>query len=306
MRKTLLLMVFWAACAALHGQVPGNPFELVPRLPADQRAALLTTAGATAAAARPDNPFDLIAATTVREAAAIAAPAKPVKKAKPKPIFPTENYRKFLFGTTMFSLLLLTLLVTLFRGTIAKVYRAVFNDNMLSQAYREREGGGGAAFFIVYSLFFVSAGLFVFLVLRKYGVPIFASHFLSLLACIGGVLGVFMAKHLLLRLLGSIFPLGKELRLYSFTIMVFAIFMSLLIFPVNLLLAYGAEEWGGNLVYLSVALAISVYLLRSVRALFIANKYLLSDKFHFLLYLCAVEIGPAMVLYKLFADYVQV
>jgi hypothetical protein len=50
-------------------------------------------------------------------------------------------------------------------------------------------------------------------------------------------------------------------------------------------------------------LIILFYISRQLRGLFIAMPYIFSYKFHFLLYLCTIEIAPLAVLYKFFQPY---
>ena len=41
------------------------------------------------------------------------------------------------------------------------------------------------------------------------------------------------------------------------------------------------------------------YIFRSLRGLFVAGRFLAFHKFHFLLYICTVEIAPVLILIKL-------
>ena len=120
---------------------------------------------------------------------------------------------------------------------------------------------------------------------------------------VGIVCLIFIGKHLLLFIVGYIFPIQKELGLYNFTIMVFGIISGLLLLPINIVIAYVPMEIGKVVVYLSLGAIIAIYLFRIIRGLSIGSKYLVLHKFHFFIYLCTVEILPVIVLLKILDNY---
>lgn len=276
------------------GQEGDNPFELKPRL------SLPALKEDSAVAAPTGNPFDLVAPTsaTARPEPAIEPPqAAPDKTSSPPS--PMTSYRRFLLIANLTLLLSLTILVTLFRGQVAKAYRAFLNDNILSQLQREREAGGGTPYYFFYGLFLLNAGLFVFLLARHYGMDFSPNYWKGLMYCTGGVAGLFLAKHVILNFLAFVFPVKKEVRLYGFTIIIFSMMLGFFLVIANLFLAYAPEKASQLAIYGAYAGIGAAYLFRSLRGLFIANRFLLFHKFHFLLYICTVEIAPVLVLAKL-------
>ncbi|MCO6476358.1 MAG: DUF4271 domain-containing protein [Phaeodactylibacter sp.] len=269
-----------------------NPFELSPRLS-------LPDVEEDSAATDTGNPFDLVAP------AGPPAPRNPeIKKTAPKeapapPALLQSRYRAFLLITNIGILLLLAILLTLFRGQAGKAYRAFLNDNLLNQLQREREAGGGLPYYLYYAFFMVNAGFFLFLLARHYGLTFSGNPWHGLLYCIGGVAGIFLAKHLLLGYLAFVFPIEKEARLYSFTIIIFSIILGFFLLLINLLLAYAPADTVQWILYAAYTGIGITYLFRSLRGLFIGNRFLLFHKFHFLLYICTVEIAPVLVLAKL-------
>ena len=275
-------------------QGDSNPFELSPRLsvpPPEED---------SAAAAGTGNPFDLVAPVEQAERPKPAVSPLPAGRKTVPASAPVKNsYRTFLLITNIGILLLLTVLITLLRSQAGKAYRAFFNDNMLSQLQREREAGGGLPYYFFYGFFMINAGFFVFLLARYYGLSFSNNDWVGLLYSIGGVAGLFLAKHLLLGFLAFVFPIGKEVHLYSFTIIVFSIMLGFFLVIVNLLLSYSPEDTTQLVLYGAYAGIAATYLFRSLRGLFIGNRFLLFHKFHFLLYICTVEIAPVLVLAKL-------
>ncbi len=270
-----------------------NPFELSPRLS-------LPDVEEDSAAADTGNPFDIIAPVNppVGRGPEIKKTAPKERPAPPAPL--QSRYRTFLLITNIGILLLLAILLTLFRGQAGKAYRAFLNDNLLNQLQREREAGGGLPYYLYYGFFMINAGFFLFLLSRHYGFNFSGNHWYGLLYCIGGVAGIFLAKHLLLGYLAFVFPVEKETHLYSFTIIIFSIILGFFLLLINLLLAYAPADTVQWILYAAYTGIGMSYLFRSLRGLFIGNRFLLFHKFHFLLYICTVEIAPVLVLAKLF------
>lgn len=299
--STILFLFSFLVFSKITAQNNGNPFELIPRL----KQSNLKPKDTTSTVAK--NPFDIVAANKT----ASTPKKKPVVKKKPSKqsdsfkitsnsaITKDRSFRTFLLFAILLSLVILTLLITFFRPNFIKASRALLNDNILNQLYREKESGAALPYYILYGMFFFNSGIFLFLFLTHNGLSIANTHFTTLLFGVFGVFGLFISKHILLSLLGFIFPISKEIRIYSFAIMIFSIIIGLILLPINLFLAYGPESLTKFVFYLSFAAIGIIYLLRSLRGLFIANKFFLFHKFHFLLYICTVEIAPVLVMIKL-------
>jgi hypothetical protein len=284
-------MVLWLG---LNAQSE-NPFELVPRLPEP-------VAEEEAKVDEPKNPFDIVsppggqrAARNRRNEEAVV----PVIETPETPEALEGPFRRFLFGLFFALFLFLAVNVTLFRGFLQKTYRSFFNDNMLSQVHREQGAIVQLPYLALYLFALVNFALSIFLLTRFFEIEILGeSVWYQYGVILLGVLAVFIGKHLLLKILGWVFPIGKVLRVYSFSIVVFSIVLGLALFPLNLLFGYGPDGLQGFWVYSILGVVGIVYAFRTVRGVFTAGSYLAMHKFHFLLYICTVEIAPLMLLIK--------
>ncbi len=294
--KKIISTLILASCLwqGIFAQQSSNPFELTPRLetigtPFEQPTVVSS------------NPFDLVAPT--KESTA-APTKKAVRPAKPK-ISKEGAYKRFLFISLMITLLLLTLLMTFLRPFFQKVYSAFGSDNMFNQVYRERESIGLTPFILLYILFFLNAGLFLYLVLDHYKIAVANTHLLGWLYCTGAIVVIFVAKHLIVSIVGAVFPIQKETRLYNFLIIIFSVIIGLVLAPVNVLLAYGPDHIESYLFYFALGTLGLIYLFRYLRGLAIANRFVAFHKFHFLLYICTVEIAPVFFLVKLLLNQIK-
>lgn len=284
---------------AAQAQNADNPFELKPRLDA--------VAAGDSAEIIPvsNNPFDIVKiAKSTQPAKGTGFVIRTENRSKQLTAKEKEtNYRRFLFVTILIMFIILTLIVTIFRILIEKIWKAFINDNLLNQLHREQSSGLAVAYFILYLLFFINGGLFAFLATRYFNITISGFNVYALLLCMGALAGFFIAKHVVLWFVGSVFPVGKEVDAYQFTIMIFNIVTGLILVPVVLFIAYAPVSTTKAVLYGAFVLLGLIYLFLYLRGLFIASRFIAGNKFHFLLYLCAVEIAPILAILKIATTY---
>ncbi|MEQ8705153.1 MAG: DUF4271 domain-containing protein [Phaeodactylibacter sp.] len=290
---TGVLLVFAVSPAAAQA----NPFDLTPRLSAKAKAdTLLGTTPVTG------NPFDIMPAQPNETSSERILPP-PDAGFSSKPVVTIDSrYNRVVFITMVAGLLLLTILITLFRAQLGRAYRAFLNDNLLNQLQREREGGGGLPYYLFYGLYMVSAGFFVFLLTEYFKVPVTDSPLRSLLFCMFGVALFWLGKHLLLTFIRLVFPVEKEVRIYNMTLVVFNLILGVFLIIGNGLFAYGPQTMKMPLLYLLLTVIAGVYLFMFLRSLFSVGRFVSFHKFHFLLYICTVEIAPILILVKLLIE----
>lgn len=284
-----------------------NPFDLLNRIGAEN---LLVTKDSSSRGTiykrRSDNPFEQYRGD-VRSAAQVAAEqhAKPrvnriLQPELPTPKVPKKYSASFLFGLLLGVLILLAFTSTVYRYYIDKIFRAFFNQNILTHLHREHGGPNLIPFLMLYAIFIVVAGVFVYLSIAYFGggTPL-APTWRWVLYCIGGVMAIVLAKHATIGFLALVSPAWRELRFYNFNIAIFHQVIGLTLLPLVLALAFAPSNLTSALIYIGLALMVLAYLFLYFRGLLIGSKYLVFNKFHFFVYLCTVEIAPAFILAKL-------
>ena len=204
----------------------------------------------------------------------------------------------FVFWLTLFSLIILAIVLNTQKSTLPNLFKSLTNENILKMNKREESGGTSAVYLLLYSIFFLGFSAFMYLVFA--GLELFSSGIISWFYILLGLITIYLCRHIAMYILGTFFPVGKESSLYNFTIISFNLVIGLVLIPINLLLAFGPESFSNGLMYTGLIVFSLVFLLRLLRGLFIAIPYLASNTFHFLLYLCAFEIAPILLLYKEF------
>lgn len=106
-------------------------------------------------------------------------------------------------------------------------------------------------------------------------------------------------RHLLLTFIGFVFPVKKEMDRYQFLMVVTGISMGLFIAPVNIFFPYLNEEWKQIFILVTFIFIGFILLYHYLRGLTLGVRFIGSHQFHFLLYICTVEIAPVLILVKL-------
>lgn len=291
---TILTLVLLPVGSMLSAQESGNPFEIKPRL-----GQMPESTGPAAANMPTGNPFDIVA-PAAGEVAGPASEAVAPGPDGPDALQPPPPLDGFIMASLLFSFLVLAVLVTLYRPYFQKVFQSMSNDNMLSQTHREYERGQVVPYLALYGMFFLNSGILVFLLIKRvFQIQVSYSNILLLLGCIAAVALAFLLKHFLLSFISSIFPVGKEVKLYNFTIMIFSIFLGIGFLVGNVALGLAGQRLQFYLMILLAVFIGLVYLLRSFRGLLIGSRFIPLYVFHFLLYICTVEFAPVALVAKL-------
>lgn len=245
---------------------------------------------------RPDNPFEIAPPpeTTVNQPAQPEGPLLIRRDGNPDVL----DARGRTLGIHLALLVVMALCWIFFRPLLAKIYRSVLNEGLFSQLYRERQNGRLGLFLPNYLLFFATAGFFVYLVGQAFEWLPSDRPWVYWRQFAGVVAGYYLAKHIVLWLLGLLFPVREPVSKYSFLIMLFGIIIGMVLIPVNLLISYAPTSATQLMVYLGIGLVVLLYLLRAGRSFLLTASFLPVGALHFLLYICAVEIAPLLIAFR--------
>ncbi|MFN0013171.1 MAG: DUF4271 domain-containing protein [Saprospiraceae bacterium] len=294
-KPLLWVLLACSLSSSVAGQRSANPFEIVQRLPASLRNKSLLPA------ASPDvayNPFNIVSHAI--PGAASSGTSATASAFLSMEALPTGNDMSDteVFWYLVVLLAFLSFAITAKRTIVGKVWRGFLNDNALTIAQKESSGLiGSTPYYLLYANFLLNAGTFIFLIARHFAPKNFNNPgFLLLCLALAG--GLILSKHIVMNFLGWLYPVAAEVRRYNFLILVFNCVLGLFLVPFNFLIAF-ARMYGDFMVFWTLALSGMFYIYRALRATAIGSKFLSGNLFHFFLYLCAVEIAPAIILIKL-------
>lgn len=117
-----------------------------------------------------------------------------------------------------------------------------------------------------------------------------------------GITGISLIKILIERLVGSLFEIDKLIDSYLFQKTSYKNFNGFVLLITNTLLLYIINPTK-NIIIGIVALLVLINLIGFMTSFKNHQKTVTNNLFYFILYLCALEIGPYLILYKIIVEY---
>jgi len=154
---------------------------------------------------------------------------------------------------------------------------------------------------LCYINFVVSTSTFIYVCYSAFTIPeaFKLDLYFKLLFGIGVLT---LSKILLERLIGSLFEIDSIIDNYLFQKTTYKNFTGLLLLPVNCIIIYTLEP-SRTLIYTIISLVALINIIGFMDSFKNHQNLLLNNIFYFILYLCALEIGPYLILAKLIIDF---
>jgi hypothetical protein len=209
-----------------------------------------------------------------------------------------------------YSILLLILFYALLRNAFPKyfndLFRLFFRTTMKQRQIREQLMQTPFPSVLLNSFFVISAGLYLSFLIDHYQLNPLGNFWLLFLYCVIGLTGLYLMKYLGLKVIGWVFNRKEAANSYLFVVFIINKMAGLLLLPFLVLLAFTS----GNL-YM-VALTLSYIALagllayRFILTYTVVRNQVRVNPFQFFLYLCAFEIAPLLLVYKLLLIYFRI
>lgn len=122
----------------------------------------------------------------------------------------------------------------------------------------------------------------------------------NLLALFVGLISlIILSRRIFLKGAGWLFDLSSLTSTYLLTISLFNRSLGVLLIPIGLILAFAKGQWLSIVAVIGLFLMALFYLFRFIRSSSEIRYFIKLSKFHFILYLCAFEIMPILILWKI-------
>lgn len=198
-------------------------------------------------------------------------------------------------------LLYVTWIRYIFHRELKENITVISNSNLGQQIYRDREFSANIFKFVTFLNFAISIGVFMFLVMRHYQLPMpFKSSGYTILACVIGFSLLYVIKGWAYRIIGSVFRISNALQFFRFNALVIYHLLGIILLPFLLLAAFSDPPVNTYALKGALALVVIALLIRMVKGLVAAG---LTGRLHilyFLLYICGLEVAPVLITIRLF------
>lgn len=206
--------------------------------------------------------------------------------------------KEFLFYTLIGLLIAFALLKRLFPKYINDLFRLFFRTTLKQRQIREQLMQSPLPSLLFNGFFIISSALYVDLLLQHFHLNGINDFWKMFLYCGLAISGIYLIKFLGLKLSGWIFSAEEATNSYVFIVFIVNKMIGIYLLPFLVLLAFTQ----GNIYQVSLMLSWcgigALYLYRLVLSYGAVRNQVKLNPFHFLLYICAFEVAPVLLLYK--------
>jgi len=154
-------------------------------------------------------------------------------------------------------------------------------------------------------LFVISTGLFLSFVADYYNIVPGMNRWLLLLYCCMVIAAVYMGKFILLKMVGWMFNIRLATDTYIFIVFLVNKMMGIYLLPLLLLMAFAKPPFLTILITLTYCFIVILFIYRFIIAYRPVRNEIKLSRFHFFIYLCAFEIAPLLLIYKVLLIFVE-
>ena len=179
-----------------------------------------------------------------------------------------------------------------------ELWRSFFNLNNAMQMMRQQDLVFSVPGFLLSINFYVAMALFFFLHLHRQKLQIAFNELWLIPALVAVIMGYILFRFLIYRISILLFSNKNILQSISFIDLLQMEFTGIILVPTILILAFGSVAVAQIFWYIAFAMLAAIAVYRLITAWRIGGHLLFDNLFHFILYLCTVEIAPFLILLK--------
>lgn len=146
--------------------------------------------------------------------------------------------------------------------------------------------------------FLLTGGLYASLLLKYYKYEAHPNFWIQTVYCVGILALIYTGKFMILKFTGWVFNLSKAMDTYIFIVFLVNKMLGMLLLPLLVLIAFYTGQPQQVFVTLSLIMVVSLLVYRFIFSFGPIRAEIKVNPFHFFLYLCAFEIAPLLLIYK--------
>lgn len=155
--------------------------------------------------------------------------------------------------------------------------------------------------FLLFIVIFFNISMLIYFAFQVIDPPFFDNNLYSFTQIFTIVVLYIVLRYFLGFILGEIFDLHDQQKQFTFLKLSNLSLLSLLLFPLLLFLNYSVSSYHNIVITISIILVVILFLIYYYNLLK-KDKINFNNLFYLFLYLCALEIAPLIVIYKMFVD----
>lgn len=199
--------------------------------------------------------------------------------------------------------LYLALMRIIFYKYMGTMFTLFFRATLRQQQLREQLLQAPLPALLMNIFFVVSVGTYITLVANHHSVTVTGSFWTDLLYTIALVGGIYLVKFLFLNIVGWILGISNVADTYIFIVFLINKMVGIFLLPFVALLAFPTQGLVPAILALSYVLVGGMLFYRFMISYRPVRSEIKLSRIHFFLYLCAFEIAPLVLIYKVLLEY---
>lgn len=154
-------------------------------------------------------------------------------------------------------------------------------------------------------LFVVSGGLYATFLLHYFGIGEGTRFWMLYLYCMFILGGIYLIKFVVLKFLGWVFSISRATDIYIFVVFLVNKMLGIFLLPFLILITFSGEQAREIFITISLAMVFIMWVYRTTAGYRPVRNEIKLTPFYFFLYLCAFEIAPLILIYKVLLTYLE-
>ena len=200
----------------------------------------------------------------------------------------------------LLSLIVIVVVKQLFSIRFNDFLSIVWNDRYLKLYNRERKKID-LFNLLLFINFVIMTGVFSLILYKVFNTAFLDDNILTLLLLFGCIAGIVFLKYLIERFVANTFEFSGTIKNYAFYKITHKNLSGLTLLCINISLLFSQLQQE-IVIYVAIGIFLLINISGFIRFIKVYQKPIVDHIFYFLLYLCALEIGPYVILYKVFKD----
>jgi hypothetical protein len=224
------------------------------------------------------------------------------------------HIRAELYERDSYDAMFYLLIVMLFYFAIVKLFFDKYLGNLLTlffrasmrqQQLREQVLQSPFPSLLLNNLFVFSGGLYGAFLLRFYHYGNLNAFWVHFLYCTAALAVLYLLKFLILKIVGWIFNISRTVEAYLFVVFMTNKIIGIFLLPFLVLISLSGPLMTEIAITLSIVMICIFFVYRFLGGFSILHKEIKISGLHFILYLCAFEIAPLLLIYKVLLTYLE-
>ena len=154
-------------------------------------------------------------------------------------------------------------------------------------------------------LFIVTGGLYACFLLHYSPVGANIRFWVLYLNCMMLLAAIYLVKFLVLKFGGWVFSISRATDTYIFIVFLVNKMLGIFLLPFLIVITFSGDQARQVFITISLAMVLVLWMYRVLAAYRPVRNEIKLTPFHFFLYLCAFEIAPLLLIYKVLLTYLE-